>query len=287
MLHLCGGAGSGRPYLADDTARLASLERGTGAEGWSQGDPPRLDGLTAEDRAALAEAWTTAALFEHASVASFSRFSLELLAAGAPGELLELAHRAALDEIRHARPCFALAAAYAGEELAPGPFPLGREVRIGASLLEIAVSTVEEGCIGETVAAVLAAEQLSRATDPAVRAALAQIAEDEARHAELAWRTAAWAVRAGGSEVRAAVERGLLSALARRRSAEAVTTTRSLEAHGLLDAATEAEAMAGAMAVWWLPARGRCSTAERMTATVLRLLCRRPASPHILGEVDS
>src|SRR5262249_55284357 len=148
-----------------------------------------------------------------ASVASFARFSLALLAAGAPADLVALAHQAALDEIQHARLCFALASRYAGEEIAPGPFPLGAEIPVSASLVAIAVSTVEEGCIGETMAAVIAAEQLARATDPAVRAALARIAADEARHAELAWRTVAWAVRAGGSEVRAAVAEVLLRAL--------------------------------------------------------------------------
>src|SRR6202042_477762 len=124
-----------------------------------------------------------------------------LLAAGAPADLVALAHSAALDEIQHARLCFALASAYAGEEIAPGPFPLGSEVRVGADLKSLAASTFAEGCVGETVAAVVASAQLAQATDPAVRAALAEIAADEARHAELAWRTVAWAVQTGGIEV--------------------------------------------------------------------------------------
>jgi hypothetical protein len=56
-----------------------------------------------------------------------------------------------------------------------------------------------------TLSAIEAAEQLARATDPAVREALVIIAADEARHAELAWRTVAWAISAGGERVRAAV----------------------------------------------------------------------------------
>ncbi len=82
-----------------------------------------------------------------------------------------------------------------------------------ASLARLAVSTLKEGCIGETVAAVIAAEQLARATDPAVRAALAGIAADEARHAELAWRTVAWAMDTGGPAVREAVDAALRAAL--------------------------------------------------------------------------
>jgi hypothetical protein len=46
---------------------------------------------------------------------------LELLALGAPAELVEKAHVAALDEIEHARICFALASAYGGERYGPGP----------------------------------------------------------------------------------------------------------------------------------------------------------------------
>src|SRR5436190_13763000 len=66
-------------------------------------------------------------------------------------------------------------------------------------------TVVREGCIGETVAALEAREALARASDPAVRAVLARIARDEARHAELAWRTVAWALSIGDERVRAAV----------------------------------------------------------------------------------
>jgi hypothetical protein len=245
-LSVCGPGG--RPYLDRGSAQLAPAERGAGAEGWIAGAPPSTGDLTADERASLAAAWTAAALAEHASVASFARVSLELLAAGAPADLLERAHQAALDEIRHARLCFALAGAYAGETMAPGAFPLGGEVRAAASLVDLAVATVEEGCLGETVAAVVAAEQLARATDPAVRAALARIAADEARHAELAWKTVAWAVRTGGSEVGAAVERVLVAAMAGGSLAEVGGAgSARLEAHGLLDGATRARVVAAAL----------------------------------------
>jgi hypothetical protein len=208
QLFIC--PGSGRPYLVD--GRPVVAEAVVGEAGWA-GEAPQVADLAPEARAALAAAWTKDALLEHASVASFSRLSLALLAAGAPPELVAGAHHAALDEIRHARLCFALASAYAGEEIAPGPFPLDRAVRIEAGLAALVASTVREGCVGETVAAVMASEQRAAAQDPAVRAALATIAEDEARHAELAWRIVAWAVRAGGSEVREAAARALVEAI--------------------------------------------------------------------------
>jgi hypothetical protein len=195
----------GRPYLVDGQVRTAKAEPGTG---WGEGDAPCLAGLASPERAELAKAWTEAALAEHASVASFARFSLDLLAVGAPADLVEGAHGAAIDEVRHAKLCFALAAAYAGEEMAPGAFPVAEPAGSGGAttLLSVAMRTATEGCVDETIAAVLAADRALRSTDRVVRAVLERIAEDEARHAELAWRTVAWAVREGGGAVLAAVE---------------------------------------------------------------------------------
>jgi hypothetical protein len=237
----------GRPYVVGDRARVATLQRRAGPGDWRRGERPSLSGLTVEERSSLAAAWSADALMEHASVASFSRASLALLAVGAPADLVERTHRAAIDEIRHAQLCFGLATAYAGAEIAPGPLPVGERVGVGASLLYLARSTVEEGCIAETVSAVIAAERMARATDPAVRAVLAEIADDEARHAELAWRTVAWALRTGGAEVRAAVEEVLLAALAARGAEAPAAIGAAVEGHGLLGAAVHAEIAAAAM----------------------------------------
>jgi hypothetical protein len=78
------------------------------------------------------------ALLEHASVASFARFSLQLMAAGAPASLVEAAHRAALDEIEHARLTFRLASRYEGRALGPGPLPVDGSVAVDASLASLA-----------------------------------------------------------------------------------------------------------------------------------------------------
>jgi hypothetical protein len=195
----------GRPYFVDDRPLTADARAGRDA-GWAaERLAPNTDALSPAERQALAAAWTRDGLLEHASIASFARFSLDLMARGAPADLVEAAHRAALDEVRHARLCFALARAYGGSPVAPGPFPLGGAVPVASRLSDLAAAVAKEGCVNETIAAILAAEQLARATDPAVREALAAIADDEARHAELAYRTVAWAIREGGAEVHAAV----------------------------------------------------------------------------------
>ena len=66
------------------------------------------------------------------------------------------------------------------------------------SFEEILINVIREGCIGETVAAVEAAEALEHAVDPMVRDALARIAKDELRHADLAWQFVRWALDRGG-----------------------------------------------------------------------------------------
>ena len=149
--------------------------------------------------------WTDAALDEHAAVAAFARVTMDLLAHGAPAQLVADTIAAGADEVRHATLGFALASAYAGRRLAPGAFPAGSSVPVAPDLVAIAVPAVLEGCIGETLTTLLAIESLARTTDPDVRHALEQIIADEERHAELAWRTVAWCLQVGGPEVYAAV----------------------------------------------------------------------------------
>jgi hypothetical protein len=228
----------------DNAPRTAEPARGAFGFGWRDAEAltPRIDDLSLEERVALAAAWTRDGLFEHASVASFGRFALELLAVGAPAELVALAHGAALDEVTHAKLCLSLASAYAGEDVAPGPFPFEGRVDISADLASVAARAAREGCIGETIAASVAAEQLAAATDPAVRAALAVIAEDEARHAELAWRTVVWAIRVGGDAVRVAVADVFATLGSGAPSGQEKPGSRRLAAHGRLGEAEQRDA---------------------------------------------
>ena len=114
----------GRPLRLRGALAAAPLGA---ADGW-QADGPRPDvsSLSGEARAALEEIWGDAARAEHASVPAFSRLSLTLAALGAPAQLIEGAHRAALDEIEHARLSFGLAGAYAGTTVAVGGPSTGR-----------------------------------------------------------------------------------------------------------------------------------------------------------------
>ncbi len=194
----CGGY-VGRAFLVEE-GFVKAVARPGGT--WRAGMAPDVAGLSSATRRALAEAWVKDGLFEHASVATFSRFAMQLLALGAPADLVRDTLAAGTDEIRHAELCFALASAYAGEALDPGRFPIAGPVHVETDLARMVIETVVEGCIGETLAAVQAHESLVRATDPAVLAALESTVEDETRHAELAWRVTAWAIATGGERVR-------------------------------------------------------------------------------------
>jgi hypothetical protein len=130
---------------------------------------------------------------EHASVASFARFALELLAAGAPPELLDEAARAMRDEIRHAQLCFALAWRHGGCQVGPGHLDVDDAIP-PFDFEDSVLRAVREGCLGETVSALEAAEAAEGCRDPVARAALEGIAQDEARHAALSWRFVAWAL---------------------------------------------------------------------------------------------
>jgi hypothetical protein len=189
----------GRPFLVDGAARLASpVQRAD----WYRGESTAPAALPPQLARAVAEGWTEQALMEHASVAAFARFALQLLSLGAPARLVEDTARAMQDEICHARDCFRLARRYLAADLGPGALPV-QDALAHTSLLEIVRSTVLEGCIGETVAALEASEALAHCTDPDARAVLERIAVEEAEHAQLAWRFVAWALEAAPAAERA------------------------------------------------------------------------------------
>jgi hypothetical protein len=227
-LYLCGG----RPFVVDGAARTAA---GEARADWLLRVADAGD-VDEDTRCALAEAWTRSALDEHASVASFARFVLELLGVGAPADLVSRAQRALGDEIRHAELCFGLASAFAGRAVGPGPLAVAGAAPARVDLAEIAAAAVREGCVGETLAAFEAAVARDAAEHPAVRVALDVIARDEADHAALAYRFVAWALRAGDARVHAAVHEAFTAALAAPPSPppEVEGDAGALRAHGQL-----------------------------------------------------
>ncbi len=224
----------GRPLLVEGAARVAPL---AARSDWMATAPANVGevGLDEAERAALASHYLSVAALEHASVASFARFTMELLSLGAPPELVSDAHRAGLDEVEHARLAFALASSYAGRSFGPGPLDLSR-VTVGRDAREVLRALVEEGCVGETLGAAEARAIAGEATDAAVQAFHDRVAIEEQRHAELAYRTLAWMLAGADDEDAAFVERCFAEAI-ERAGATVEGSSLALPGHGLLGAA--------------------------------------------------
>ena len=102
---------AGAELRSDWLARIAAID---------------VSALAARDRITLAHGWRHDAALEHASIASFAAFALDLMALGAPADLVARAHAAALDETRHASLCYAIATAYDGDPRGPGALAIPR-----------------------------------------------------------------------------------------------------------------------------------------------------------------
>lgn len=239
----------GRPFIVQGDDRKATLISRTD---WLATDVrPDLDGLDVAECTALAQYWQAVGLMEHASIAAFARFALELMGQGAPPELIEGAQQAMADETRHAKLAFALASRYANQDLGPGRLDL-TGAGPSSSLAEMVHTAILEGAVGETIAAMEAAEALERASDPAVRQVLTQVVADETNHAQLAWNFLRWALQQDAS-LRDAM-RQAFDALYQAPQHEPITSESSaLPAHGLLSAALRREIRSRALVDVILP----------------------------------
>lgn len=193
----CGGVCCGRPFVVDGIAHVADVVSRRDWLASAVASSATVDvEFDVEVRRKLADAWLVDAQTEHASIASFNQFSLDLLRLGAPPDLVRDSQLAALDEIEHARHAFTVAARLSGEDAGPGQLEVGGFA--ARSVIDAITAAIAEGCVGETLAAAVVAEQARLCTDVELAAQLERIAEDELRHAELAWRFVAWAVKQWG-----------------------------------------------------------------------------------------
>lgn len=204
----CSDVACGRPFVVDcEAVTAAELERADWTTLIAASAAP------AALRAPLARYWSQLARCEHASIASFARFILQLLAVGAPPQLVLAGQQALADEVEHARLAFALASHHAGHGVGPGPLP-GTDAAGPTTLAQILEAVIEEACVGETLSALEAREAAERAEDPALRRVLTKIADDEQRHAELGWRVVQWALTAADASTRARADAAFTAAIA-------------------------------------------------------------------------
>jgi hypothetical protein len=183
---VCSDVGSGEVVtcVRQSTDSVLCIARPAPCEGRR---PAGLRDAHSRPRGGLSCHLAEAAWLEAASVEAFRLLRRELRSHGAPRRLLRAASRSRRDERRHARTTRALARRFG--VAVPKVERTPSEVR---SLFDVALENTVEGCVRETWGALVAMHQAERARDLGVRAAMAAIARDELRHAELAWHIERW-----------------------------------------------------------------------------------------------
>merc|ERR1712151_1128793 len=172
---------AGRSLLLSHRAKATAQVRWTGSSSWTPAlQAPENRRRTSQDRTDLAslllnnkvdacefadvtplsksEEWVRRAKDEFISIASFNRFSLDLLRFGAPADLVAAAQKAALEEIGHAKLSFAVASRLAVDQtMVPEPnLVVPDHLPLSGSVVEMAKHAFKEACLGEFLAAVKA-----------------------------------------------------------------------------------------------------------------------------------
>jgi len=205
-----GGSLQAMPWVPDDEAESMISALSWTGEALMETPASSISNATSRGRFLLGEDWIQRALGEHASVASFSAFSIALMSNQAPSDLVEDALKAGLDEVRHSRISFDIASKLTGKEVGPGPLPESK-LEFGQDLKALALAVAREGCVDETLSTFAAAVEVKYITDVLdegvqdtlyssidrdllafIRNALVTIAMDESNHSALAWRTLNW-----------------------------------------------------------------------------------------------
>ena len=205
------GAGWGRPLRI--RGRLVHPRLTKGAD-WASDEKPDTSGLDPASAKAIEALWLHDAQKEHASVPAFSRLSWQLIGVGAPPELVTAVHQAALEEIDHARKCFALARAFGGRastamampELLVSPLGIR-----GNAYAHLALESLSDGCVLEDFNAAVAAACADVCVEPVTKAVLEQIAREEASHAEISWRIIEFCLEREPNQVARQLHRSLRS----------------------------------------------------------------------------
>lgn len=188
----------GRPFKVNDDVRTANsqtckIENNCASLEWTIEETPTVSGNDSVIQE-IGRRWLEQAEGEHASVASFARFTLQLMAIGATPQLLTNSQNAAIDEIRHAKISYGFANKFLKTHFEPGPINIDDSLP-KLDLKGIVHSIIEEGCIEETIAAAEARFGAYVAKDPATKLVMTEISDDETRHAQLAWDTIRWIIK--------------------------------------------------------------------------------------------
>jgi hypothetical protein len=201
--------------------------------------------LTDAERARLTETWTRRAAAEYLAVTTFAVLAIDLVAAGAPADVLSLCMRAGIDEVRHAELALRMIDIYGGKRVQPPPKMSSLPDDPKRSRLHQAVAnTLLVSCVSETYATTVLTATRDITTDPTTHGVLTSIYSDEVMHARLGWSYLRYAIDHGGQGVRDAAAkmvpialRGNANVIERERPIGEITD--AIRGHGLMTAAEE------------------------------------------------
>jgi len=262
---------AGRSLLLDHRAQATAQIRWTGESSWTPVPTHGVRHRTSKDRSDLASLllnnnnavckfadvtplatsaeWVRRGTDEFISIASFNRFSLDLMRFGAPPELVAAAQKAAMEEIGHAKLSFAVASRLAVDQtMVPEPnLVVPDRLPLSGSVVEMAEHAFKEACLGEFMAAVQAQLELQcvvsvqrkhcaadsskaecRDLEKMVET-LRTVLTEETTHAFLAFETVRWAT-AKDATAKDAVGIALDDMLASEQSATATAVLRNIVA---------------------------------------------------------
>jgi hypothetical protein len=209
----------------------------------------RSSGRAKKFRSNLGAWFARASHLEAASVVAFAQLERELEALGAPARILRALARARSDEVRHADVTSRLAKRF-------GATPPAVRVKRGRnrSALAIAIENAREGCVRETLGAVIALHRAERAKDAEIARAMRSIARDELRHARLSWELMEWLDAQLTARGRAAVRRAFEREIASLETELAGPPTDVAEIAGAPDERTQRMLFARVSREVWKPA---------------------------------
>src|SRR5688500_4568458 len=209
---------------------------------WDQSTAAELSG---PERQRLAATWTRRSAAEYLAVSTFAVLAIDLVAAGAPADVLSLCMRAGIDEVRHAELCLRMIEIYGGKRVMPPPgmsyLPDDPEA---PKLHQALANTMLVSCVSETYATTVLSATRDLTTDPTAQAVLTAILSDEVMHARLGWSYMRHAIEAGGQGVIDAAAamlpralRGVANVVEAERPVGEVTP--AVRTHGLMTPAEE------------------------------------------------
>ena len=209
--------------------------------------------LTDDERRRLACTWTRRAAAEYLAVSTFAVLTIDLVAAAAPADVLSLALRAGIDEVRHAELCLRMVELYSGKHILPPPgmSSLPDDPK-RPKLHQALTNALLVSCVSETYATTVLSATRELTTDPCAQEVLTAIYSDEVMHARLGWAYLRYALDRGGDEARAAAAamvpvalRGVANVVEGERPIGEVTD--AVRGHGLMTPGEERQVFAACL----------------------------------------